>query len=169
VSEWGRTRRLKTDARHLFNEKRVEAVREEQDPEPDKYDLSLTFSGPAFDALLGIYYANLADRKLVTADVAAAARHVLGKQAPASVRRAFARAYGASEADVQEALRDARDHFARVLARAWQAVRPDGLTFSRVLAAIIDEDRRLAADLGRRPHTALLHGVFAARDIKPAT
>ncbi|MGH7392145.1 MAG: hypothetical protein ACREM3_22200 [Candidatus Rokuibacteriota bacterium] len=168
MSEWGRTRRLKADARRLFNEMRLEAVREAQDPEPDKYDLSLTFSGASFDVLLGIYYAILAERKHVSRDLAAAARHVLGREIPPKARETFARAYRARRAEFREALLDARDYFARVLAGAWRAVEPRGLTFARSLTAILAEDKRLAARLRRRPHTALLRTAFDARDIVPA-
>ncbi len=168
VSEWGRARKLKADARRLFNEKRVEEVREAEYPDPDKYDLSLTFSGPSFDALLGIYYAVLAQHHLVADEVANDARHVLGQPAPTRVRDAFKRAYAKAEPEFHEALREARDYFARLFARAWLAVEPAGLTFARALTSILDQDHRLAADLGRRPHTALLRSVFAARDIQPA-
>lgn len=168
VSEWGRTPRQKADARRLFNATRVGAVREAEDPDPDKYHLSVAFSGPAFDVLLGLYHANLVERRLITDDLARAARHVLGKQTSPKARQAFARAYKAGAADFQEALLDARDYFARVLARAWQTVRPEGLTFASVLAAMLHEDQRLATDLGRRAHSALFRSAFAARDIQPA-
>lgn len=168
VSEWGRTRRLRVDARRLFNTTRVEAVRAAEDPNPDKYNLSLAFSGSAFDVLLGLYYTTLVERKLVTDDLARAARHVPGRKTAPTTRRAFARAYRQGAADFQEALRDTRDYFARVLARAWQSVSAEGLTFARVLAALLREEQRLANDLGRRPHTALIRAAFAARDIEPA-
>jgi len=168
VSEWGRTRRLKRDARHLFNAVRVTAVRQAQDPEPDKYDLSLAFSGATFDVLLGLYYAALAERGHIDDATARAARHRVDAPAPARVREAFARAHAVRAAELHEALLDARDHLASVLAGAWQAVRPESLTFARVLAALLREDERLATSGGRPPHTELIQAAFAARDIEPA-
>jgi len=165
VSEWGRSRRLKADARNLYNDVTVGEVRRKEDPEPDKFSLSLAFSGAAFDALLGVFYVNLADRGVLPAKIAGGAFHRPGHEPAAGVRAAVTRAYARDAGAFKTALLDARDHLARSLARAWRSVSPVGLTFSRVLARLLDEEARLAAERGRPPHTALLRASFAARGI----
>lgn len=165
VSEWGRAKD-KQEVRRLVNGKTLPGVREIE--WPDKYELSLVFSGAVFDALTAIHHRILVERKAITADLARRARRGPGESRN-DLRGEFAERYDRARPEFQEALRQSRDWLCRVLARAWRASVPDTLTFAGVLARMLEADARLSRELGLPARGDLIRHEFAARGVEPAS
>jgi hypothetical protein len=147
--------------RSLFNQETLASARATMAREgraPHRY--GVPFAGAVFDLLVELYERNLARRSLIPAALSRRSRNVRGPEPPALTRE-FARHYAGSEAGFKDALLDARDVLGGLLARAWDATGPHGLTFGRVVARLIDQDRRLH----RGTHVALIRRLFRARGI----
>jgi hypothetical protein len=159
IGEWGVTK--SEVERTLFNDATLASARRRKTP--SKHALSLPFSGAVYDLLVEVFQDHLVERKALSRDVARHHRHRPPARVPDS-RAAFARAHRDAPADFREALLDARDEVARLLARAWRATPRDGVTFAGVAGRLIEAD---AATAGRR--AALIREVFGARGITPVS
>jgi hypothetical protein len=123
---------------------------------------AVPFAGAVFDLLVELYERNLTRRSLIPSALGRRSRNARGIE-PHSITREFARHYQRAEAGFKDALLDARDTLGRLLARAWDATSPRGLTFGRVVANLIAVDRQLYGGA----HTALIRRLFRAREIVP--
>jgi len=146
--------------RSLFNRDTMAGVRRamaRDGREPHRY--GMPFAGAVFELLVELYEHNLVRRRLIPASLARRSRNTRGA-APALTRQ-FARCYSRAEAGFKDALLDARDTLGRLLARTWDATSPHGLTFRRVVANLIAQDRRL----NDGAHVGLIRRLFRARGI----
>jgi hypothetical protein len=164
VSEWGR-KHHQQEVRRLENGRTLPLVRKVESP--DKYDLSLVFSGATFDALTAIYHQALVERKAIPRELADRARRAPG-ESRADLRGEFGRFYHGAKPEFHETLRQARDWLCRVLARGWRASVGDTLTFASVLGRILEADAALARELGGAARGSLIRHEFAARGVAPA-
>jgi hypothetical protein len=155
--EWGRGPRALP--RQSFNDDTMASVRAE---EPlTKHALSAPFTGAVFDAFVGMFVRHLLERGAIDEPLAAQCRHQPDVPVP-DLRADFRRQYRRHEDDFAEALRQARDDLGWLLASAWQRSTAGAITYSTVLANLLQAD----ADL-RIGHGKLLHEVFGARGIVP--
>jgi hypothetical protein len=149
--------------RSLFNSETLASARRAMEREgraPHRY--AGPFAGAVFDLLVELYERNLTRRSLIPAALGGRSRNTPGVEPPALTRE-FTRYYARAESGFKDALLDARDTLGRLLARAWNATAPHGLTYGRVVAKLIAQDRSLHGGA----HTALIRRVFRARGIVP--
>jgi hypothetical protein len=163
VSEWGRKRR-KQEIRRLVNDSTLPRVRETE--WPDKYDLSLVFSGAAFDAMTAVYHRRLAERKAISGELADRARRAPGESRE-DLRDDFGRSYLGAKPEFREALRETRDWLCGVLARAWRASAAGTITFAGVLGRMLEADADLSRRIDRPSRGDLVRQEFAARGVVP--
>ena len=159
VGEWGRTSfdRL----RALFNDSTMPWARSSR--KMDKYRLARPFEGAAFDAFVEIYEDRLVALRAIPRALAMESRHAHRAIIPA-LRRRFDVWYRRRPDVFRRALADARDDFARLLARTWAITSRDGVTFAGVVANMLAADRGLF----RGRYARILRRSFAARGIVPA-
>lgn len=158
IGEWGHGN---ADVeRNAFNDATMDSAR--ADPKLNKHKLSGPFTGAVYDLLVEIFVDHLAAAGAITRQLAADCRHEPGKPT-ADLTAPFRRAIRGRQADFAEALRQARDEVAALLAGAWLATGGGVLTFGRVLAHLLGADAALG--LGR---AAAIGEVFGARGIVPA-
>lgn len=153
-----------TAVRSLFNRETLSSARRAMEREgrvPHRY--AVPFAGAIFDLLVELYERNLTRRSLIPASLGRRSRNVPGVEPPALTRE-FARHYARAEYAFKDALLDARDTLGRLLARAWDATAPRGLTYGRVVAKLLAQDRHLHDGA----HGALIRRVFRARGIVPS-
>ncbi len=149
--------------RSLFNRETLASARRAMEREgrvPHRY--AAPFAGAVFDLLVELYERNLTRRSLIPSSLGRRSRNTRGVEPPA-LSREFARYYSRAESGFKDALLDARDTLGRLLARAWDATSPHGLTYGRVVANLIAQDRRLNGGA----HSALIRRLFRARGIVP--
>lgn len=159
MGEWDMTKA--TSIRHLFNEATMDGAR--RDRKLNKHRLSLPFSGALFDLFAELLKDHLVERQALSRALARRARHRPGVPV-ADVRAQFARAHGRAPAQFHEALLDARDEMAHLLARAWRSMPLQGVTFAAAVTHLLAADAELAGTRhGRR--AALIRDVFDARGI----
>lgn len=166
LAEYGRKR----EVRELFNEERLSSPRIRRASEKyHAHGYSLPFSGAAYDILVGLYVGNLRERGILER-VAPTARPGSPRHALAMAQRSFDRRFGtrrrfeASRAELKNALLDARDVFARTMARAWRNTSVDGFSYGRAVANILEADRKLSGGRNGR----MIRDLFAWRGITPA-
>jgi len=148
------------EARKLFNHETMELM----DPawfDYDTHGYSLPFSGAVYDVLVAIYQCNLMDRKVVP-DLAAA-RHRPTWTTLEHVQAEFPRHYEGAAPEFREALLDARDVLAPLLALAWRKLVPDGFSYAQAAANLIAADRELYGG----QHGPILRALFQQRGITP--
>jgi len=148
------------EVRSLFNRETLASVRRSMALEgraPHRY--GMPFAGAVFDLLVELYERNLVRQRLIPAALARRSRNT--RSAAPALTREFARWYSRGEAGFKDALLDARDTLGRLLAWTWDATSPHGLTFRRVVANLIAQDRRLNGGT----HVALIRRLFRARGI----
>jgi hypothetical protein len=140
------------EARVLFNDATLASL-EQAKKDGDKHAYSVAFSGAAYDVFCGIYADHLMDRGVVPnqrAALAAGPRTVLAtieSQIPLP-----------PPAAARDAMLDARDEFGRLLARAWDSLHGQLVSYASAAAAI------LAADAGGH-HRDVIRWAFANRGL----
>jgi hypothetical protein len=148
------------EARKLFNHETMELM----DPawfDYDTHGYSRPFSGAVYDVLVAIYQCNLMDRKVVP-DLASA-RHRPSWDTLEQVQAEFARHYAGAVPEFREALLDARDVVATLLAHAWRKLVPDGFSYGQAAANLIASDRELHGG----QYGPILRALFQQRGITP--
>jgi len=152
-----------TVARRANNDKTLKTLRWNADPRAFRYELSLPFTGGGYDALVDLYETILVRRRAIPRALARMSVDGGGKPLP-EIQRAFELTYRANRGVFEDALLQARDVFAGVLAQAWRRLSPyDGLP--EALAALL-------AVAGERhgPGTRrIFRESFAWRGIEPGT
>jgi hypothetical protein len=158
LGEWGATSydRLRT----LYNDSTMRFARSAR--ALDKYRLARPFLGGAFDAFVEIFEARLVALGAIGPALARASRHAPRRAIPLLQAR-FEICYRRAPKAFRGALADARDDFARLLARTWDTTDAHGVTFSRVVRNMLAADRALF----RGRHERLLRAAFVARGIAP--
>lgn len=158
IGEWGHG---KADVeRNAFNDATLAAVR--TDPKLNKHKLSAPFTGAVYDLLVEIFVDHLATAGVITRQLAADCRHEPGTPV-ADLSAHFARAVRGRQGVFAEALRQARDEVAGLLAGAWRRTGPGSVAYDRVLANLLAADAELG--FGR---AASIREVFGLRGIVAA-
>lgn len=156
IGEMSRT----TVARCANNAKTLSGLVWNGDPRVFRYELAAPFTAGAYDALVDLYENALVARRAIPHALAAASVDATGKALPV-VQQAFRHQYRGREALFEDALLEARDAVARILASAWQRMSPyDG--YPEALAQIVEAARRL---YGRRT-SWVIRDAFAQRGIE---
>jgi len=177
----------RTQIRTAFNAEtlRSKSMREAEETY-DQHALSKPFTGGAFDVFVEIYERYLVEHGAVPSPMArksqSAVAAALDRASPRAtharferLRREFTTHFAARREAFRAALLDARDDFARLLARTWSITSfrdfpgrdwPLGRTrrpFSGVVANMIAADRALGGRYG-----AIIRRAFLQRGISPA-
>jgi hypothetical protein len=146
------------EIRRAFNALKISDV----DNEP--HNLSQPLTGAIFDIFVDAFQMELVARGLITEQLAA--RSQFGR-APESelpaINAAFAAAYVGHEDEFKTALLTARDYLGRLLARTWAGLRPDFLTYVKVMSGLLDADLELTDGA----HTQSIRECFTWREIQP--
>ena len=158
IGEWGHG---KADVeRNAFNDATLASVR--ADPKLNKHKLSAPFTGAVYDLLVEIFVERLATAGAITRQLAADCRHVPGTPV-ADLSAHFARSSRGRQGVFAEALRQARDEVACLLAGAWRRTGPGSVVYDRVLTNLLAADAELGC--GR---AASIREVFGLRGIVTA-
>jgi hypothetical protein len=166
LAEYGRKR----EVRELFNEERLSSPRIRRAAETyQSHAYSLPFSGAAYDVLVGLYLRNLRDGGVLERDASltrpGAPRHALAMAQRAFHHRfATRRRFEAAQAQLKDALLDARDVFARTMAHAWRNTSVGGFSYGRAVTNMLEADREVSG--GR--NALMIRDLFAWRGITPA-
>ena len=127
-----------------------------------EHDLSLPLTGAIFDVLVDLYQYNLAQRGLISSQLA---RLSLMVPDPAldydEMHHQYAIAYEQHHAGFKAALLDARDYLGYCLALTWQNLSAEHLTFTKVGAELLAADRVFSA--GR--HQEIILNNFLWREV----
>ena len=177
----------RTQIRTAFNAETLQSKSMKEAEEAyDQHALSKPFTGGAFDVFVEIYEGYLVEHGAVPASIArkskSAVAAALDRAAPRAtharfeqLRQEFATHFAARREAFRAALLDARDDFARLLARTWSItsfhdfpgrdwlIRRTPRPFSGVVANMIAADRALG---GR--YSAIIRRAFLQRGIAPA-
>ena len=153
--------------RNVLNGWTMDAAEDEfVDDDRRKYQLSLPFTGGAFEVLVEIYEQGLLQRGVVTEALVATSRAARQRDL-ARTQREFHRVFRRREAAFTTALLDARDYFGRLLARMWEKTaladlkgRPR-LAYRRVVGHMLSAD----AELSGGHYRDLILAVFERRGI----
>jgi hypothetical protein len=158
IGEWGTG--ADDVARHAFNDATMASVR--VDPVAlNKHQLSAPFTGAVYDLLCEIFFDHLVAAGAITRELADACHHDPARPV-ADLKRPFGVALRGRRPAFAEALRQARDDVAGLLAGAWRRSTTDGLVFGKVVTHLLAADAELG--LGR---AALIRDTFALRGITP--
>ena len=151
-----------SDSRQIriaFNNKKMS----DDDITNEEHNLSLPFTGGAFDILVEVFQHNLIERNLISKELGKHAYDAHFEQVP-EVQEEFNQHYQGKEAEFKEALLDARDYFGKLMAKAWSNTSANDLSFGKVLNHIIEADQELSE--GKYKQTIL--DCFDWREIVPA-
>jgi hypothetical protein len=143
-----------------------DAYEEFVDENSRQYQLSLPFTGGAFEVLVEIYEQGLLQRGVVTEALVATSRAARRRDL-ARTQREFGRAFGPHRQAFITALFDARDYFGRLLARTWEKTSLGDLrghtrlAYERVVGHMLAADAELSG--GR--YQAIVRAIFERRGI----
>ena len=152
-----------TVARRANNDKGMDTLEWDPDPRVFRYELAAPFTGGGYDAFVDLYESILVRRRAIPFALAEASFDANGKTLP-EVQRAFELSYRTRRTVFEDALLEARDVFAGVLAQSWRRMSPyDG--YPEALAAMLT--------VAREQHGARTARIFRAafewRRIQPGT
>ena len=152
-----------TVARRANNDKGMDTLEWDPDPRVFRYELAAPFTGGGYDAFVDLYESILVRRRAIPFALAEASFDANGKTLP-EVQRAFELSYRARRTVFEDALLEARDVFAGVLAQSWRRMSPyDG--YPEALAAMLT--------VAREQHGArtarIFREAFEWRRIQPGT
>jgi hypothetical protein len=152
-----------TVARRANNDKGMDTLEWDPDPRVFRYELAAPFTGGGYDAFVDLYESILVRRRAIPFDLAEASFDANGKTLP-EVQRAFELSYRTRRTVFEDALLEARDVFAGVLAQSWRRMSPyDG--YPEALAAMLT--------VAREQHGArtarIFRDAFEWRRIQPGT
>jgi len=152
-----------TVARRANNDKGMDTLEWDPDPRVFRYELAAPFTGGGYDAFVDLYESILVRRRAIPFALAEASFDANGKTLP-EVQRAFELSYRTRRTVFEDALLEARDVFAGVLAQSWRRMSPyDG--YPEALAAMLT--------VAREQHGArtarIFRDAFEWRRIQPGT
>ena len=152
-----------TVARRANNDKGMDTLEWDPDPRVFRYELAAPFTGGGYDAFVDLYESILVRRRAIPFALAEASFDANGKTLP-EVQRAFELSYRTRRTVFEDALLEARDVFAGVLAQSWRRMSPyDG--YPEALAAMLT--------VAREQHGArtarIFREAFEWRRIQPGT
>ncbi|MCI0428388.1 MAG: hypothetical protein L0Z46_10270 [Nitrospiraceae bacterium] len=134
VGELSKTREI----RRAFNYEKMSTVNR-----GEEHDLSLPFTGGAFDVFVEIYEQNLIERGAITKELGERSYNAQGAEIP-GIQQEFQQYFKNKKKDFYGGLVDARDYFGKLMARAWDKTSKNDLYYSKVLTNMIDADVELS-------------------------
>jgi hypothetical protein len=152
-----------TVARRANNDKGMDTLEWDPDPRVFRYELAAPFTGGGYDAFVDLYESSLVRRRAIPFALAEASFDANGKTLP-DVQRAFELSYRAHRTAFEDALLEARDVFADVLAHSWRRMSPyDG--YPEALATMLAVARERHGARTER----IIREAFEWRRIQPGT
>ena len=144
------------EIRIAFNSKRLGDVGTEP------HERSLPLTGGIFDIMVEVFQKKLVDQKLITDDLATRSTQGPGGSSDTKkIQKEFDVAYKGHEAAFKQLLLEARDYLGMLLARTWESVSPNFLTYLSVVRQMLRSDR----DLTQGAHQDTIRGCFSWRGI----
>lgn len=151
MGELSKTRQI----RKAFNNEKMSTVNR-----AEEHSLSQPFTGGAFDTLVEIFQTQLIERGAISNDLGDRSYNAQGQEIP-GIQKEFETFYNQKAPDFRAALIDARDIFARMMARAWARTSPNDLYYSGVVKNMIDAD----VELNGGKYAKTIRDCFAWREI----
>lgn len=127
----------------------------------DPHTYSLPFSGAVYDVFVELYERKLVAAGVIPEELARRSHHSPERQVP-ELEREYRPHFERHRAAFKQALLDARDDFARMMARAWTAARVSGFSYEQAAANVAEAD----AELFRGKYAEIIGAAFVARGIK---
>jgi hypothetical protein len=150
-----------TVARRANNADRIDTLSWDPDPRAFRYKLAAPFTGAGYDALVDLYERILVRRRAIPHALAEASSGASGTRLP-QLQRAFALTYRARPAVFEDALLEARDVIASVLAQTWRRMSPyDGYPGALTTMLAVAREQHGATT------ARIICESFAARGITP--
>jgi hypothetical protein len=144
------------EIRSAFNSLRMSDVGDES------HDRSQPLTGGCFDVMVEIFQKRLVARGLITQDLATRSTQGPGGSSnTAAVQADFDRAYHGREDDFKQELLMSRDELGTLLARTWQGLNPNFMTYHDIVRRMLQADRQTSG--GR--HQRTIRECFAWRGI----
>lgn len=144
------------EIRSAFNSLRMADVGNES------HDRSQPLTGAIFDVMVEIFQKRLVEQKLISQDLATRSTQGPGGTGnTASVQAEFDKAYKGREDDFKQELLKARDEIGVLLARTWQGLNPNFLTYHDILRRMLQADKQ---ETGGR-HRKTIRECFAWRGV----
>ena len=156
--------RSRAQARMLFNSEDWSSI-EQPWNDYDTHAVSAILSGAAYNLLVALYHERLRQRGALPPR--RAARRLSGERL-AAAEEDFPRHFRVAGPEFIEALKDARDYFARLLALAWDRTSVEefstaSMGFSHVIANLTAADVQLSGGA----HAGWIHDLFKERGLPP--
>jgi hypothetical protein len=152
-----------TVARRANNTETIDTLDWDPDPRAFRYELAAPFTGAGYDALVDLYERILVRRRAIPHALAEASFNANGKTLP-EIQRAFQVTYRSQPSVFEDALLEARDVIASVLAQAWRRMSPyDG--YPEAVATMLTVARERYGVTTQR----VIREAFAWRGIEPGT
>jgi len=132
------------EIRIAFNDETMRTVGNEP------HDRSLPLTGAIFDIFVEVFQHILVKNELISKELAARSfnnSQPLWPPEAAEIRNQFSKAYAGHESEFKQALILARDYLGKLLAKAWDKLDPNTLTYSNVALALMDADLSLTRGL----------------------
>jgi hypothetical protein len=131
----------------------------------DEHDLSLPFTGAMFDVLVDVFHESLLERGLIDQDVEDLVDEIEHRPELEPLSQSlFDQAYPRNPEGFRAALLEARDYLGHVLARTWQRLSPERLTYASAAATVLEVDRDLTGGI----YQELILGCIRWREIGSA-
>lgn len=142
--------------RNAFNYERMSTVSTES------HDLSQPLTGAIFDVFVEVFQKNLVRDGLIDQDLADRSYHDINEDVDdEAIQAEFERAYQGREEAFQMALLEARDYLGELLARTWDRLSPDFLTYMDVGLGLLESDQGIAGGA----HQDTIRDCFSWREI----
>jgi len=126
------------------------------------HDLSQPLTGALFDVFVDVFHARLLELGLIPESLANTTYEVPASQLHGDwVQARYTAAYRGNHAGFMDALLEARDHLGACLARAWQRLSPDNLSYVDLQQAFATADLELTGGRYQRE----IRQSFAWREI----
>ncbi|WP_051623419.1 hypothetical protein [Clostridium hydrogeniformans] len=126
----------------------------------EEHDLSLPFSGGAFDVLVEIYEHNLIEQGTIPENLAKRSYHADEVELP-GIEEEFKQHFKDKKEEFKTALLDARDYFGKLMALTWDKTSPNNLYYSKVVTNMIDADM----ELSNGKYSKIIRDCFEWREI----
>jgi hypothetical protein len=156
--------RSRRQARMLVNEEDWSSI-EGPWNDYDTHGVSVVISGAVYDLLVALYHQRLRQRSAVPP---ARARRRLSRARLAADEEEFPRRFEAAASEFVEALKEARDYLARLLALAWDRTSVEDfasapMAFRHVITNLTEADAQLSGGL----YAGWIHDLFKERGLPP--
>lgn len=126
----------------------------------EEHELSLPFTGGAFDILVEIYEHNLIEQGIISEELGKKSYHAEADEI-LGIQKEFEGYFIDKKDEFKTALLDARDYFGRLMAVTWGQTSPNKLYYSTVVRNMIDADMELSSG----KYSEIIRDCFKWREI----